>query len=78
MEVIDAGVILALVKGRSPDYDSDGKVGLSDLAVLTADLLGNPAAQKSDFDLSGNTGLNDLVIISAQLLGAPNAQPLCP
>jgi hypothetical protein len=78
VEVVDAGVILALVKGRSPDYDSDGKVGLSDLAVFTADLLGNPSAQKSDFDLNGSTGLNDYAIITEQLLGTTSSQALCP
>jgi hypothetical protein len=78
VEVLDGGVNLAFVKGRSPDYDKDGKVGLSDLAVFTADLLGNPAAQKSDFDLNGFTGLGDLGILATQLLGTTNAQPLCP
>jgi hypothetical protein len=78
VEVLDGGVNLAFVKGRSPDYDKDGKVGLSDLAVFTADLLGNPSAQKSDFDLNGFTGLGDLGILTAQLLGTTNPQELCP
>jgi hypothetical protein len=76
--VLVDGVLIGLVKGRSPDYDRDGKVGLSDLAVFTGDLLGNPGAQKSDFDLNGSTGLNDYAIITEQLLGTTSPQALCP
>ena len=73
-----AGEMLGNVKSRSPDYDRDGKVGLSDLVTFSGDFMLNPGAQKSDFDLNGNTGLGDLVLFSAQFLGASTPQVLCP
>jgi hypothetical protein len=48
IEVFGGGDSLGFVKGRSPDYDKDGKVGLSDLVTFSNDFLTNPAAQKSD------------------------------
>ena len=76
--VIGDGVVLGLVKGRSPDYDKDGAVGLPDLVVFSGDFLVNPSAQKSDFDLNGNTGLGDFVLFSTQFLGVSVPRPLCP
>jgi hypothetical protein len=72
------GVIVGYVRGRSPDYDADGRVGLADLAIMTSDLLNNAAAQRSDFDLNGSVGLGDLALFSQQLLGAGSTQVLCP
>jgi len=70
------GVILGNVKGRSPDYDKDGKVGLGDLAAFTLDFMPNPASLRSDFDLNGVVGLGDFAIFSDQF-NIP-AQALCP
>jgi len=78
IEVIGAGVQLGFVKGRSPDYDKDGAVGLPDLVTFSGDFMLNPSAQKSDFDLNGNTGLGDLVIFSDQFLHVSAPRPLCP
>jgi hypothetical protein len=70
------GVILGTVKGRSPDYDRDGKVGLNDLVVFTLDFLTPSATMRSDFDLSGAVGLGDFTIFSNQYNVTP--QTLCP
>lgn len=78
VEVLGDGVSLAFVKGRSPDYDRDGKPGLSDFTFFSTDFLTNPTAQRSDFDLNGSTGLGDYALFSAQFLGASSAQAVCP
>jgi hypothetical protein len=78
VEVVGDGVSLAFVKGRSPDYDGDGRVALSDLVTFSSDFLTNPSAQRSDFDLNGSTGLGDLVLFVDQFLHAGGPQPLCP
>jgi hypothetical protein len=63
------GVPLAAVKARSTDLDgADGKTGLGDLALFSANLLNNTSAQETDFDLNGTTGLSDLGLISSELL----------
>jgi len=60
------------VKGRSTDIDGiDGKTGLGDLALLSTNLLTNPAAQQTDFDLNGSTGLGDLALFTTELLTGP-------
>ena len=72
VEVSANGVVLGNVKGRSTDIDgSDGKTGLGDLVLFSANFLSNPAAQETDFDLNSNTGLGDLVIFSAEFLTGP-------
>jgi len=78
VHVLIDGEDIASVKARSPDYDADGRVALSDLVMFSGDFVSNPTAQKSDFDLFGSTGLGDLVIFSGQFLGANQAQLLCP
>jgi hypothetical protein len=79
VEVESEGEMLGFVPARSPDYDGDGRVGLTDLAEFTSDFFTNTAAARSDFDQSGVTGLGDLSILSVHFLGQPAAaKPLCP
>jgi hypothetical protein len=78
VEVYSGTETFGYVKARSPDYDADGRVGLSDFVTFISDFMTNPAAPRSDFDLSGNTGLSDYVLFSNQFLGSTGAQPLCP
>ena len=70
------GVILGNVKGRSPDYDKDGRVALADLAAFTLDFTTHPATMRSDFDVNGVVGLGDFAIFSDQFNVTPQA--LCP
>jgi hypothetical protein len=71
-------VVLGNVKGRSTDIDgNDGRTGLGDLALFSANLLSNPSAQQTDFDLNGSTGLGDLALFSAELLTGPTLS-YCP
>ena len=78
VEVSANGVVLGNVKGRSTDIDgNDGRTGLGDLALFSANLLSNPAAQQTDFDLNGSTGLGDLALFSAELLTGPTLS-YCP
>jgi len=69
VQVIGDGEPLGVVMGRSTDLDGvDGKTGLGDLALFTANLLSNAAAQETDFDLNGTTGLGDLSLFATELL----------
>ncbi len=73
------GVEFATVKARSTDLDGvDGKTGLADLALFSANVLANPAAQETDFDLNGTTGLGDLRIFADEYLRTDPAQSYCP
>jgi len=78
VEVSADGVVLGNVKGRSTDIDgTDGKTGLGDVALLSANLLANPAAQQTDYDLNGVTGLGDLALFTGELLSGPTLS-YCP
>jgi hypothetical protein len=78
IEVAANGVVLGNVRGRSTDIDgTDGRTGLGDLALFSANLLSNPSAQQTDFDLNGTTGLGDLALFSAELLTGPTLS-YCP
>jgi hypothetical protein len=79
VEVESEGLQLGFVPARSPDYDGDGRVALTDLGEFTSDYFLNTAAKRSDFDQSGVTGLGDLSIFSVHYLAQPAAtKPLCP
>ena len=66
------------VKARSMDIDGlDGRTGLSDLSLFSANFLNNPAAQETDFDLNGTTGLGDHLLFAAEFLD-PVAMSYCP
>lgn len=75
------GVPLATVPLRSPDYDGDGRVGLSDFAIFAADFLA-PALPhpRSDFDNCPTTQLPDFAFFVAQYQASFNqpAAALCP
>jgi len=72
VEVSANGVVLGNVKGRSTDIDgTDGKTGLGDFVLFSANFLGTPSAQETDFDLNGNTGLGDFVLFSSEFNTGP-------
>jgi hypothetical protein len=72
VEVSANGVVLGNVRGRSTDIDgTDGRTGLGDFSLFSANLLTNPGAQETDYDLNGSTGLNDLALFSGELLTGP-------
>jgi len=78
IELLVDGVIITFVKGRSTDLDGlDGRTGLGDFSIFTANFLGNTAAQETDFDLSGTTALGDFAIFSQEFLN-PAVGTYCP
>ncbi len=79
--VVADGVPLATLPIRSPDYDGDGRVGLSDFAIFASDFL-SPALPhpRSDFDNCPTTQLPDFAFFVTQYQASNNqpAAALCP
>jgi hypothetical protein len=77
--ILNGGVELARVKGRSTDLDGvDGITGLGDFAHFGTNFLTNPAAQETDFDMGGNTGLGDFAFFAAEFLLTTPPSAYCP
>jgi len=73
------GVQIALIEARSPDYDGDGDVDLSDLTTFSGDYLDPGYHARSDFDDCASTRLGDLVFFVGQYLAstAGSPRPVC-
>jgi hypothetical protein len=75
------GVQIALIEARSPDYDGDGDVDLSDLTTFSGDYLDTQNYRaRSDFDDCAGSTLGDFVFFVGQYLasgatGVP--RPVC-
>ena len=67
-------VQIALIEARSPDYDCDGDVDLSDLTTFSGDFTDTHAYHaRSDFDDCPTTSLGDFVFFSGQYLASVQA-----
>ena len=78
IEVAADGVVLGYVKGRSLDYNADGRTSLGDFVTFSDDFLNQVTEPKSDFDLNGSTGLGDFVLFSWIFLESAPPQVTCP
>jgi hypothetical protein len=78
VEVLDNGVRIATVRGRSTDLDGvGGATGLGDFALFAVNFLTHQAAQETDYDLNGTSGLGDFALFASEFLSNAS-QPYCP
>lgn len=81
IQVTASDVLLGSIKGRSPDYDANGRIGLTDFVMFSDDYLDHQERQRSDFDLSGSVSLRDFVLWSFEATNYDEWDapvPLCP
>ena len=67
------GIQIALIQARSPDYDNDGDVDLSDLSTFATDYTDTQYHGRSDFDDCPATKLGDFAFFANQYLASTAA-----
>jgi hypothetical protein len=82
VEVRASDVLLSKALARSPDYDANGRIGLSDFVLFSDDYLNHPERQRSDFDQSGSVSIFDFVLFTREAHSEEGDwdlfRPLCP